>query len=209
LALTSAHEVRVGLRWLSRGLIAYGLVGLVVAVIGLGAVAWVNGRVTTLRHEVATTAQSFTVTVDQSRQGVSSAAGTVSEVRSDLIALEAQLRSVNILGATPLSASADAVGRIATSIEGLDTRLSLIGDSLNGDRQALAANATSLGQLGDVGETLAARLGSGVVEDSLGDLQRVISVTLLMYAAWSAVPAVGAVIFGIWLRRELGRSRSA
>jgi hypothetical protein len=34
-------------------------------------------------------------------------------------------------------------------MEGLDTHLSLIADSLKGNRDALAGNATSLGELGD------------------------------------------------------------
>jgi hypothetical protein len=216
--------LRGGLHRFSRGLIAYGILGLAVAAVGLGALVWVDGRVSNLRrevdttlarrattmelaakviHDASTTAQSFSVTVDRSSQAIVSAAGTITEVRSDLTALEAQLRSVSILGASPLSSSADAVGRIATSMEGLDTRLSLIADSLSGDRQALAGNATSLGQLADASDALAARLGSGVVEDSLGDLQRLISVTLLVLAAWSVIPAVGALVLGIWLQREM------
>ena len=214
---------------LSRGLIAYGIVGLVVAAIGFGAMVWVNGRIGQIRDDAeatvarlattmelaanvlygaSTTAQSFSTTVDQSAQAVSAAAVTITEVRSELTALEAQLRSVNILGATPLSAPADAVGRIAASIDGLDTRLSLIADSVKGDRDALAGNATALLQLGDSTQALAARLGSGVGQDSFGDVQQVIAVTLLMFAAWAFVPAVGALVLGVWLRRELGRSRS-
>jgi len=227
--VTQPLRLRRGLHRLSRGLIVYGVLGLVVAAIGFGALVWVNDRVSNLRgevdttlaqraatmelaadvlHDAATTAQTFTVTVDQSSQAVSSAAATITEVRSDLTALEAQLRSVNILGATPLSSAADAVSRIASSMDGLDARLSGIADSLQGNREALAANATSLGQLADVTAALAARLGSGVVEDSLGDLQRVISVTLLVFSAWSVVPAAGALVLGVWLRRELRRSRS-
>ena len=213
---------------LSRGLIAYGIVGLVVAAIGFGAMVWVNGRIGQIRddaegtvarlaittelaanvlHGASTTAQSFSTTVDQSAQAVSAAAVTITEVRSELTALEAQLRSVNILGATPLSAPADAVGRIAASIDGLDTRLSLIADSVKGNRDALAGNATALLQLSDSTEALAARLGSGVGQNSFGDVQQVIAVTLLMFAAWSFVPAAGALVLGVWLRRELGRSR--
>ena len=45
--------LRGGLRRLSRGLIAYGIVGLVVAAIGFGALVWVNSRVSSLRGEVA------------------------------------------------------------------------------------------------------------------------------------------------------------
>jgi hypothetical protein len=222
----------VGAGWhrLSRGLIAYGIVGLVVAAIGFGALVWVNLRISDVRAEAettvarlattmeltakllddaSTTARSFTVTLDQSAQAVSSAAVTFTQVRSDLPAVEAQLRSVSILGATPLSSAADAVRQTAVSMEGLDTRLSLIADDLKGNRDALAGNATSLAGLGASTAALAARLGSDVGQDSLGDVQLVIAVTLLVFAAWSFVPAVGALVLGVWLRRELGRSRTA
>jgi hypothetical protein len=221
--------LRGGLRRVSRGLIVYGIIGLVVTAIGFGALVWANGRISNLRgeaqatvarlattmevaayvlHGASTTAQSFSATVDQSAQAVSAAAVTITEVRSDLSALEAQLRSVSILGATPLSSPADAVGRIAASMEGLDTRLSLIADGGKGNRDALAGNATALGELGDSTQALAARLGSVVGQDLIGDVQLVIAVTLLAFAAWSFVPAVGALVLGVWLRRELGPSRS-
>ena len=216
-----------GLRRVAQGLIAYGIVGLIVAAVCLVALVWVNGRIGGLRaevettvgnlattmertanalHDASTTAQSFTVTVQESAQAVSSAADTITEVRTGLGSLEAQLRAVNILGAQPLSGTADAVGRIDASLEGLDTRLDGIAAGLEGNRDALARNATSLGQLGDSVEAMAARLDSGVVEDSLGDIQLVIVVVLLVFTAWSIVPAVGALVAGIWLRRELERS---
>ncbi len=219
-----------GLHRLSRGLIAYGVIGLIVAASGFGAVVWVNGRISDLRDEAevtvaqlattveltaavlggaSTTALSFSGTVDQAAQAVSSAAVTTTEVRSDLSALEAQLRSVSFLGANPLSSSADAVGRIATSMEGLDTQLSLIAADLDGNRDALARNAASLSKLGDGTQALAARLGPSVGPDPLGDVQQVIAITLLMFAAWSFVPAAGALVLGVWLRRELDRSQSA
>jgi hypothetical protein len=218
-------HLRRGLGWLSRALIAYGIIGLLVTAIGSGALVWANDRVSRLRGETgatvarlastmevaayvlrgaSTTATSFSVTVDQSAQAVSAAAVTIIEVRSDLSALEAQLRSVSILGATPLSSPADAVGRIAASMEGLDGRLSAIADSGKGNRDALASNSTALGELADSTQALAVRLGSGVGQDSFGAIQLVIAVTLLAFAAWSFVPAAGALALGVWLRRELG-----
>jgi hypothetical protein len=222
--VTQPPRLRGGLRRLGTGLIAYGVIGLVVATIGFGALVLVNGRFSSIRDEVnatlvqrattmrvaarvlrdaSTTAQSFAVTLDQSSAGVTSAAATIAEVRNDLKDVEAQLRSVNILGATPLSAAADDVGRVVTSMEGLDTRFSLIADSLHGDRVALAANATSLGQLGDSSDALAARLDSDLIGDSLADIQRIMSVALLVLTAWLVTPALGALAVGIWLRRTL------
>lgn len=227
--MTEPLGLRGGLRRLSSGLIAYGVIGLAVAAIGFGGLVWVNGRVGTLRAEVATTnaqeaatmdvaanvlqraattAQTVTVTVDQTAQAVSAATATITETRSDLTALEAQLRSFNILGAAPLSSAADAVSRIATSIQGLDTQLPIVAASLDDNRATIAANAASLGQLGDATAALATRLRAGAIEDSLGELQRLISVTLLVFTAWSMLPALGALVLGVWLRRELRRSPS-
>ena len=124
-------------------------------------------------------------------------------MRSDLSALEAQLRSVSILGATPLSSPADAVGRIAASMEGLDGRLAGIAESGMVNRDALVGNASALSELADGTRALAARIGSGVGEDSFGEIQLVIAVTLLAFAALSFVPAAGALVLGVWLRRAL------
>jgi hypothetical protein len=222
-------DLRGGLGRLSRGLIAYGIVGLLVAGLGLGALAWVNGRIATLSDRVetsvdelattlertaealddaSTTAASFTVTLERSAEGISAAADTIAGVRTNLETLEGVLRAVNILGLTPLGPAADAVGGIANTIEGLDTRLSAIADGLEGNQDALETNASSLGRLADSTAAAAERLRSGVIEDSLEDIQVVIAVMLLMFVVWSAVPAVGALAFGLWLRRELRRSAS-
>ena len=85
--MTEPLGLRGGLRRLGTGLIAYGLIGLVVAATGLGGLVWVDSRFAAIRHEVdaalvqrattmrvaaqvlrdaSTTAQSFTVTLDQS-----------------------------------------------------------------------------------------------------------------------------------------------
>lgn len=214
-------------RWLSRGLIAYGLVGLVVATIGIGATIWANGRIAELRSDAlltvtrvantmeiaasvlvgaSSTARSFSGTANQAAEAVSAAVLTTAEARSDLSALETQLRSVSFLGATPLSSSADAVGRIVTSMEGLDAELVLVAEGLEANRDALAGNGSSLRELADSTRGLARDLGPSFGLDSIADVQQVIAVTLLMFAAWSIVPAAGALALGLWLRR--GRERS-
>jgi hypothetical protein len=217
-------DLRLGLGRLSRGLIAYGVVGLILAAICLAVLFYVSSRfdaagervettmgelATTIDrtadvlHDASSTADSFTVTLGRTEEAVSAAADTIIGVRTNLETLESVLRTVNILGVTPLGTAADAVGGIAGSIKGLDSRLTAIADGLVTNGDSLAANATSLGQLGDSTAALAERLRSGVVEDSMADVQLVVVVMLVLMAAWAAVPAAGALAFGIWLRREL------
>jgi hypothetical protein len=223
---SSQLRARAGGRWVSLALITGGIVGLVVATIGVGATIWANGRIGELRDEAhltatrlantmelaasvlsgaSSTAQSFSRTADQAAQAVSAAVLTTAEVRSDLSALEGQLRSVSFLGATPLSSSADAVGRIVTSMEGLDAELALVGEGLEGNADTLAGNATSLRELASSTRALATRLGPSPELDALMDVQRVLTVTLLIVAAWLTVPAAGALVLGLWLRRGLDR----
>jgi hypothetical protein len=218
-----------GWQRLSRGLVAYGIIGLVVASIGLGSTLWVNGRISHLRADAeatvarlattmqlaaivlsgaSTTAGGFSGTVDQTAEAVAAAAATMTETRSDLLAVEAQLRSVNILGATPLSSPADSVGRIAASINGLDAQLSLISGDLKGNGAALARNAAAISALGNSTAALAKQLGANPGQDSFGDVQQVIAITLLMFATWSFVPAAGALALGLWLWRRSGPSTS-
>jgi hypothetical protein len=217
-------------RRLSQALIAYGLVGVLVSTLGFAAVIWVNGRISSLRagadatvaqasstlrltaialHGASASARSFSGTADQSAQAVSAAGATLTEVRSDLIALESQLRSVSFLGATPLSSSADAVGRMAAGLDGLDAQIPDIAASLDRNRDALGGDATAVNILADSTEALAERLGPGFGMDSFGDVQQVIALTLLMFATWSLVPALGALALGVWLRREAARPRGS
>lgn len=175
-------DLRPGLRRFSTGAIAYGVIGLVIALLGLLALIWVNGRVGNIAAEVDTTvdelaitmdrtarvlhdasdtAESFSVTLTNTSDAVNEVAGSLNLVNADLQALEAQLRSVSILGNQPLGPAANAVGRIEGSLQGLQVRLSTIGDSLAGNTDKLAANATSLAALGDSVATLSARLQVG------------------------------------------------
>ena len=217
-------DLRLGLHRLSRGLIAYGIVGLVVAVLGLGVLAYVNARITTAGdrvgmsvaqlattldrtadalHDASTTADTFSVTLDRTEEAVSAAANTIISVRTNLETLENVLRTVSFLGISPLGPAGDAVGGIANSIEGLDSRLTAIADGLAANEGALATNATSLGLLGDSLDETAERLRSGVVEESLADVQVILGLMLVVLMVWTAVPAIGALAFGLWLRREL------
>ena len=219
--------MRAGLRRLSRGLIAYGIVAIIVATIAFGTTVWANGRLGNLRdtvgasvdematsmersaealHDAARTATTFSTTLYQGAAAMPAVSQQIAAVRTDLLALQDQLRSVSIFGATPLSTAADAVGRIAVSLEGLDTQLQLAAVALAANGDALASSSTSLARLGDSAAALATRLRSGVIEDSFGDVQLVIVLVLLAFTALSVVPAAGALALGVWLQREVGIS---
>jgi hypothetical protein len=205
---------------LSRALVAYGLVGLVVGSFGLGAMLWVNARISAIRTEAdanlataattmqlaatvlrsaSTTTQSFSATTDHSSAAVASAATTITEVRADLRALEEQLRSVSFLGATPLASSADSVSRIAAGMEGLDTQVPAIAADLKANRDALAATAGVIANLADSATGLAVRVRPAGGDEQVNEVQRLVAITLLTFATWSLVQALLALALGVAL----------
>jgi hypothetical protein len=218
-------SLRVGLRRLSTGLLIYGAVGIALAGLGLLAMLYVGTRVTTLAEStgqrvetlVATvedsatvlkdagaSALSFATTLERTPPTVRQAATTVESVRTTLLTIESQLGQFTILGSRPLGNVADQFGEIASQMEGLDTRLELIATDLGDNRDKLLANARSLTALGERLDTIADDLASGFIQDTLDDVRLLLLVTVLVLVLWTAVPAVGALCFGLWLRRTLG-----
>ncbi len=97
-AIETHRDMRAGLHRLSTGLIVYGLIGLLLAAIGLGALVWADSRLASLGDRVSTsvdeiatalertsvaledastTAGSFTGTIDRTVDGVSSAGSPI------------------------------------------------------------------------------------------------------------------------------------
>ena len=223
-AVRRRRGLRAGLRRLRIGLLAYGSVGLLLALVGLAALVWVNGRMSALAERVdaevgqladaiessatalkdaGASATSFTTTLERTPPSVRQAAVTVRNLRPSLRDLETQLSAINILGSQPFGRAAALFGTMATDLEGLDTQLDLIATDLEGNRGALAANARSLDALGTRLAAQAARLRSGMVHDGLEDVRALLLLALVAFLAWTAVPAMGALALGWWLRREL------
>jgi methyl-accepting chemotaxis protein len=217
------QALRSGLRRLSTGLLAYGAIGLIVALIGLASLIWVGGRIDALaaRAKVqvdgviasldetanlltvtGATAGSFGGTLNATASTVGQAADTIRSVQPRLTDLETQFRSINILGNQPLASAADVVAELSTGLEGLDTKLDVVSDSLLDNQSSLERNAAAMTSLGVRLGELADRLDAGI--GTVADVQAVITVTLLVFSAWTAVPALGAIGLGLWLRKQLG-----
>jgi hypothetical protein len=215
--------LRRGLRRLSTGLIAYGVIGLVLALLGGLALAWVGGRVggiadrtgeqveaivSTLDEtalvlaSMGTSATSFSGTLERSPPAVRQTAQTVGNLRENLVLVESQLSAINILGARPLANAANLFGQMAADLEGLDTRLEGIAADLDNNRAALQDNATKLRSLGTELDGVADGLRGGVVEESLADIQLILAVLSVLLVVWLAFPAAGALGLGWWIRNE-------
>lgn len=224
--MRSQLGLRGGLLRLSTGLVVYGGIGLGVAALGLVAVAWASLRVAALTetvdrevgqltttldrtaatlHDASDSAGAFSFTLDRTPPSVRQAADTIRNLRPNLQAVESQLASINILGSQPLADAARLFGQMAADLEGLDTRLDQIADDLDVDRDTLRQNAASLDDLGDRTTALSQRIQGGFVQSGIGDLGTVFVLTMLVFVGWTAVPAAGALVLGLWLRGVLVR----
>lgn len=217
-------ELRAGLRRLSTGLIGYGLVGVVIALVGLTAVIWLSGRIGGITDRTATqlstiadtidetskalsdagaSATSFSGTLDRTVPAVRQIAAAIGDLRGNLRSIEDQLGRVQILGSRPLDTVAGQFGQMASDLEGLDTQLGQIADDLGGNRAALTTNASSLAAIGERLGGIGDDLGSGVVVERLDDLQTVVTLLSLLIVLAVAFPAIGALWLGWWLRRTV------
>jgi hypothetical protein len=212
------------LRRASTGLLIYGVVGLLVAVLGLVALIWVGGRMGALTErtsaqveeiagtleasgqaleDAASTTLSFAVTLERTPPTIRQAAQTVANLEANMRQTADQLASISILGSQPLGRVSGLFSQMATDLDGLDTRLELIATDLEGNRDALLANAASLRETGIRLDGLAADLRGGFVEDSFADVMAVLTVLALALILVTALPAVGALVFGWCLRRTI------
>jgi hypothetical protein len=153
--------------------------------------------------DASASASSFALTMERTPPTVRQAAQTVGNLQASLRELETQLNALTILGTRPLANAAAKFGQMATDLNGLDTRLDLIASDLEGNRDALLANSSSLAALSDRVAALAASLRGGAVTDSIADVGAILRVMILVLAVWTAVPAVGALGLGLWIRAEV------
>jgi hypothetical protein len=214
--------LRRGLRRLSIGLIAYGVTGLILALVGAIALVWVGGRVggiadrtgrqvasivatldetSVVLSSMGTSATSFSGTLERTPPAVRQTAQTVANLRANLINVEGQLGAFSILGARPLANAANLFGQMAGDLEGLDTRLEGIATDLDNNRAALVDNSAKLKALGTELDGVADGLRGGVIEDSFADVQLILSVLTILVIVWTGLPAIGALALGMWIRR--------
>lgn len=212
------------LRTVSGILIGYGVVGLLIAVLAIvalmlglarvsalgdrlgdevGGVADVLDQTAEVLDRASTTAAGFGGTIDRSTTALSTAAADLRGIVPRLRDIEGRANAINILGSQPLAPLAGLFGEIAGQLGDLDVQLDGIATNLGGNRAALDANAASLAQLAVRTRTLADRLGGDDLPSAFDDVRWLLAAMLGIGALGAAVPAVGALVGGIWLRRSV------
>ena len=220
--MTTGGEWRLGLSRLANALLVYGVIGLLAAAIGIAALIAASGRIGALGDRIvseatsldaiivrtanvlddaATTAASFGPTVQQTSVTVSGAAVAIRDIEPRLRDLETQANAIEIFGSRPVAPLGDLFGKIASDVSGLDEQLDGIATELGHNRVAMTAMSESIGSLADLVRAYTARLKPEAIDAGVDEARRLLLFTLGLFIAWTAVPAVGAIIVGRWMRR--------
>ena len=226
-SVIGGDSARPMLSRLSRGLILYGIVGIVLSVVagvavllaigrlstiddgvgrGVDQLGTVLDRMATVLDDAATSAGSFGSTIDTSSAALGTAAADLRGIVPRLRDIETQANAINILGSQPLAPLAGLFGQIASQLGDLDGRLDGVATSLSSNRAALKANASSLADLATQTRALSDRIAPDVLARTIADARWFAIALLAVVLAGVAAPATGALAFGLWLHRELQRA---
>ena len=218
----AAAEWRRGLWRLANALIVYGVIGLLAAAIGVAALVAASGRIGLLGERIvseavsldtiidqtagvlddaATTAESIGPTVERTSATVRSAAVALRDIEPRLRDMETQANAIEIFGQRPVAPLGQLFGQIAGDISGLDDQLDGIATEMGQNQSALTANARSLGALADLVRAYKGHLEPAAIDAGIDEARRLLLLTLALFIGWTAVPAVGSLIVGRWMRR--------
>jgi hypothetical protein len=231
-----SHEARAAAQWrrgllrLANALIVYGVIGLVAAAIGFAALISASSRIGSLGERIVSeavsldaiivltadvlddasiTAGSFGPTVEQTSVAVSEAAGAIRDIEPRLRDLEIQANAIEIFGQRPVAPLGQLFGQIATDVSGIDEQLDGIATEMGQNEEALTANAESLAALADLVRAYKGRLEPAAIDAGIDDARRLLLITLALFIGWTAVPALGSLIVGRWMRRLVEPDRGA
>ena len=115
--------------------------------------------------------------------------------------LETQANAIEIFGQRPVAPLGQLFGQIATDVSGLDEQLDGIATEMGQNEAALTANAESLGALADLVRAYKGRLQPAAIDAGIDDARRLLLITLALFIGWTAVPALGSLIVGRWMRK--------
>ena len=203
-------------------LIGYGSVGIIVAIVALVALVMGLGRVNdlgsrlvddiagmsrtlertaTVLDDAGSTAHGFAATIDGTTSALGTIGGDLRDIVPRLQSLQQQTSAINILGTQPLQPIAGLFGQIASQLEDVQGQLDSVRAGLAGNQTGLAKNADSLANLASETRSLSLRLGGDALPGAVDDIRWLLVALLGIAALGAAMPAVAALVVGIWLRR--------
>ena len=196
--------------WWAWGLIAYGVLGLVLAVIGATFGLETGGRIERLAaasdatlaaaarstQAAADAFASVDASLDDAEASAAQAATLAAEASATLDALSSAM-NLTIFGTQPLRQLADEFSTSADQAEELAATLGAVGGSLSDTRADAAVIGVELGGLGNELEALREATPNEPIP---------VRGLVALLVAWLTLPAIGALVAGVTLLRAVRAS---
>jgi hypothetical protein len=217
-------EFHAGARRLARGLLVYGIagcvlgaVGLVVALALLARLAIAGGdilpRVDTIAatidataramDDAASTSRSAATTIETTMPSVSGLADTVDRTGPTLGRMGSALQSFSILGSQPLADAGTQFVALSADLKDLGPQLRGLSDGLTPNAATLRESAASFTRLAAELRSARDTLSGGVVQGGVVEVLGAALLLIVALIAWVLLPAVGAIVLGVWLLRRV------
>lgn len=219
-------DVRAELRLLGRALVAYGLIGIGLGLVGLvlavGLVARLGSAtgtlvprldalgtslrsVATAMEDGAASSRVAASTIETTTPSIRGLAGTVDATVPTLRGMGGTLEGFDVFGARPLAAAGGRFTELADDLRNLGPQLRGLADGLAPNAATLRRTSDSMARVADE-----LRAAGGIVGGGLyGWLVGLVGLLVVALLAWVLAPALGALVLGRWLLRRgdrLGRT---
>ena len=206
------------LRGIAFGMIAYGVIGLIIIVVAMLVTVGTFARIETLSESVGAPLRStartvgeastafgrFAISLGEAQQSSEDAAALAHESAATMSGL-ADAMSVTIFGAQPLAQAAEGFREVSGQLDGLGEDLESVADALGHNISDVQNAGTNLRDVRDQMDSLLDEFGEtsdGPAEgQSTTGGVRVASMALYALLIWLAIPAVASLLFGFTLLR--------
>lgn len=162
----------------------------------------IDSTITALQNASATS-QTFAVTLQTTAPALTQVASSITSIQPQLASIGANLSSFSILGSQPLAGAGALFTEVAGTLSALGSQLEAASMSLDANQVSLLSTSQSLDALAQSLVRAKAQLTSGEIEQSISDLIKVFLVALVTIVVFFAVPAIGALVLGVWLLRKV------
>ena len=202
------------LRGIGIGLIAYGIIGLVIIVVALivtvGAFARLESLSDSVEGPIRSTARTlgdassafgrFAISLAEAQRSSIDAA-TLAHETSDTMAGLASAMSITIFGTQPFAEAARGFEQVSDQLDGLGTDLEQVSDALGHNISDVDRTASNLREVRDEMDGLVGTFGgAGEGASSPGGV-RAASLALYALLIWLAIPAVVSLMVGVVVLR--------
>ncbi len=206
-------------RRLATGLTVYGLLGIALSVAAIVAALWLDGAFGGTQEDVAAQVAGLELTVDKTETSLRNTADSLDGFAVTFESTSAglaQMGEVTTRLATvlddlaaffatiePLVGSVPAFDGASDELAELERSLAAVAADLTANRGQLGTTSASLRELATQLDAVEATLATGVIDERVGQGFDFLRAAIVALTVWFALPALAALLIGIWLRRAV------